>query len=553
MALTFFWRCESATFSGTDDHSAGDSTPTATGTPDYTTPSFVGTNSLYSIGTEYVTFDSASIYLEAAGSAAFSFYIADWNTDVELLGFHDASVANNHIKVSVSGTGVADGEIGLYIRKSGSVNTSIVTTSANLSTSTWYSCVIRWSDTADDVKIEVYNAAGTLLDSAENLSVGDAFSGLIDEFRVGNVSASGSFNVNIDNVMVANDYNEPLEDNLDITSYTLYGGAVAAIDTVDSPVLDAETGNALTTSNFGSAINSITLETSAGVNEVDASASIGGSAGSWTFDMPSVYNTAVNVAGTPMDSASWAHTITAEDGTDSDTEVIVINPASGWARIELASPVKTAGSVLENFIGTPVSTDQVLYPTANATSVSATGILTTDQTTGTIDMVFWDSAGEHVIDGAFTDAANWTLGTGWSVGSGVASSASGTSSDLYQTPELDFVVGGTYEFIYTISGYVSGSATIGLAGGTAVSGTARTANGTYTESLVAATGNTIQRITSSVTGAFNIDTFSVKRTDAPSGIWKPFTLTLSVVTTTSDGVLRSVLRSVLLDTTRTVH
>ena len=70
MALTFFWRCESTTFSGTDDYSAGDDTPTSTGAPAISsTQAFVGTNSIFvdAVGENY-NFASTSIWTDAPGS-----------------------------------------------------------------------------------------------------------------------------------------------------------------------------------------------------------------------------------------------------------------------------------------------------------------------------------------------------------------------------------------------------------------------------------------------------------------------------------------------------
>jgi len=166
----------------------------------------------------------------------------------------------------------------------------------------------------------------------------------------------------------------------------------AIIASVDSPVLDAETGNAIATTGYGSDIDDITIQDVATGNyEVDVSASIGGSAGSWTFDMPDISGFLSDTLGTPFDSASHTHTITAGDGVDSDTETIVVNPQTGWAVIEVVSADTTEGSVFYGWTGTPADTDQVYYPTANNTSVDATGILTTDQATGSISMIFFDT------------------------------------------------------------------------------------------------------------------------------------------------------------------
>ena len=47
------------------------------------------------------------------------------------------------------------------------------------------------------------------------------------------------------------------------------------------------------------------------------------------------------------------------------------------------------------------------------------------------------SATELVTNGSFAVDANWTKGTGWTIGAGVASAASGTASDLEQSITLN--------------------------------------------------------------------------------------------------------------------
>ncbi len=92
-----------------------------------------------------------------------------------------------------------------------------------------------------------------------------------------------------------------------------------------------------------------------------------------------------------------------------------------------------------------------------------------------------------IANGNMDTAASWTLGTGWSIGSGVASHAAGTASSLYQTCAL--VSGKWYRVAYTLSGVTAGSVFPRLGGGTARNGTTQTANGSYSDRIQAVTGN----------------------------------------------------------------
>lgn len=115
--------------------------------------------------------------------------------------------------------------------------------------------------------------------------------------------------------------------------------------------------------------------------------------------------------------------------------------------------------------------------------------------------------GDLVQNGLFTGSfANWTLGTGWTWStSGYVAHAVGSTSSITQTlPQL--VTGRTYTTIYTVSS-VGGSGNIVLSlGGTA--GTARTANGTYTENLVCGATTTLD-INVNTARSCRIDTVSV--------------------------------------------
>jgi len=91
-----------------------------------------------------------------------------------------------------------------------------------------------------------------------------------------------------------------------------------------------------------------------------------------------------------------------------------------------------------------------------------------------------------VLTGDFSSDANWTKGTGWSIGSGVATKAAGTGSDLSQT--LTLTAGASYMVFFNVT-RSAGTVTPKFTGGTTVSGSAISASGSHYELFTAATGN----------------------------------------------------------------
>jgi peptidoglycan hydrolase-like protein with peptidoglycan-binding domain len=85
-------------------------------------------------------------------------------------------------------------------------------------------------------------------------------------------------------------------------------------------------------------------------------------------------------------------------------------------------------------------------------------------------------------NGGFDADADWTKGANWTISSGVATkSASGSAQTITQAPSRE--IGATYILSYTITARTAGSVQARWDG--AVVGTARTAPGTYQETLVA--------------------------------------------------------------------
>lgn len=113
---------------------------------------------------------------------------------------------------------------------------------------------------------------------------------------------------------------------------------------------------------------------------------------------------------------------------------------------------------------------------------------------------------EKVTNGSFTgDADDWTLTTGWAYSSNtVVHNADGTGT---LSQDISAVANEIYKVVFTISALTAGNVTVAVGG---VSGTNRTANGTYTE-YIKATGTGSLTFTPSTTARFTLDDVSVKR------------------------------------------
>jgi len=177
-----------------------------------------------------------------------------------------------------------------------------------------------------------------------------------------------------------------------INGFTIEFAAGTSISAITDPVTDASTGNTFSVSGFGSDITSITLKDDVATTHTTTGTIQSGTGdGPYTWGMPHVAAYSADTLGTPFDSAYWGHTAEVGDGTDTGAITIVVNEKSGWTSVDVsATPSALEGSVFFGWTGAPIQYDQVYYPTANNTSVDADGILTTDQLTGSISMVYFD-------------------------------------------------------------------------------------------------------------------------------------------------------------------
>jgi hypothetical protein len=110
---------------------------------------------------------------------------------------------------------------------------------------------------------------------------------------------------------------------------------------------------------------------------------------------------------------------------------------------------------------------------------------------------------ERVKNGGFDSDSLWTKGTGWTIGSGVASKSVGAGDSIYQNASL--IPGQTFRLRYEITS-ISANSVIPVLDGVGF-GTARTATGLYEETFVAAAAT--QTIGFYAPGACSIDNVSV--------------------------------------------
>ena len=130
---------------------------------------------------------------------------------------------------------------------------------------------------------------------------------------------------------------------------------------------------------------------------------------------------------------------------------------------------------------------------------------------------FSELGSELVTNGDFATDSDWNLGDGWSINNGKAVANTSTNSTCQQN--VSFTSGKTYKVVFTVSDYESGTVRAQFTGGGSTNSTTRSANGTYTEYIVAGASHTKFRL-QGLGGGFTgkIDNVSVKQVD-PNDRW----------------------------------
>jgi len=168
---------------------------------------------------------------------------------------------------------------------------------------------------------------------------------------------------------------------------------------------------------------------------------------------------------------------------------------------------------------------QAFSGTGSQTAFTLSTNLGTDE--NAIMVYVSDGLEQHVTNGTFATDTAWTKGAGWTIGSGVATATGAISTALSQTSAVTLIEGQSYNLIYTVTRSAGGI--IPSIGGT--NGTERTANGTYRETIIAGSTQTIAFTGNAFTGT--VDTITITPSDFKGyDIQAPTSYTLSGTTLT---------------------
>jgi hypothetical protein len=124
-------------------------------------------------------------------------------------------------------------------------------------------------------------------------------------------------------------------------------------------------------------------------------------------------------------------------------------------------------------------------------------------------MIFADKVIEYTTNGTFDTDTDWTKGTGWTIAGGLAVATGGISTDLEQNAQETLTEGESYSVTFTVSNRSAGGVIPKIGG---EQGTERTANGTYTETIIAGSTQVIAFEGNGFTG--EIDVVSVNRVNS---------------------------------------
>ncbi len=161
-------------------------------------------------------------------------------------------------------------------------------------------------------------------------------------------------------------------------------------------------------------------------------------------------------------------------------------------------------------LGVRPGIDVQVYDANNAVTDVAQEYTQSQNFDGTSIFTFLRS--ENVVNGSFATDTNWTKGTGWTISGGVAD-VDGTQvadSDLEQVLSPTLADGVSYLVEFDVLNYTAGNLTPVLGG---TSGTTVSANGSYSEYIIA--GSTDEKIIfrADLDGDMQIDNVSVREVD----------------------------------------
>jgi hypothetical protein len=154
----------------------------------------------------------------------------------------------------------------------------------------------------------------------------------------------------------------------------------------DNTVTDGQQSVPVIVTGFTGDVTSASLRV--GANTIPLTG-LAGTGDNYTVNFPDVAAFTVDTAGLPFSSGAYQNEVVVTDGTDTAAINITREPKAGYTVVETISATAVKGSIFESRVGgAPFDGSQIYYSTAGNTTISATGIITTDLTTLTAHV--WD-------------------------------------------------------------------------------------------------------------------------------------------------------------------
>jgi hypothetical protein len=254
------------------------------------------------------------------------------------------------------------------------------------------------------------------------------------------------------------------------------------------------------------------------------------------FALPVEYNASAVAQGILVEEARTNIALYARDCSNAawtKTNVTAAYTATGVGNVANTASTLTASA-------TNGTCQQYLTSTSAARLFSA--FVKRRTGTGSIFMTQGATTGSTLITvGDFATDTVWAKGTGWTIAAGVATATAAAVGQKLTQSGVSVTSGKLYAVQYTVSGYSAGSVSAEFNNG-GTQGTARSANGTYTDYFYAtSTGSItigmIPRVSALTANIDDVSVFEVVETDITSSVTSDWTrIAVPVATITNPQV-----------------
>lgn len=226
---------------------------------------------------------------------------------------------------------------------------------------------VTWTASTDNTAVTGYRV---FVDSVEDGTTAST------SYSITGLSPDTTYSVTVSAYDAAgNESAQSTVDNFTTNSTPL---VIVSVDD-DEVTLDGQQGVAAVVSGFTGDIDNFEyISGSKTTNNILVS----GSGNDVIFNLPDITLLTDTTAGIPFTSASNTIEAKASYAMEEATIEVTHNPKTGWAVVEVVNGSTSAGSVFNGRVGgAPSNSSQILYPTAESTSIAANGDVTTSANT----------------------------------------------------------------------------------------------------------------------------------------------------------------------------